>query len=221
MTSSPTIICCRSYLPPEKRMKDIIVTNVSKTYGDKTVLNNVTLCFESGKRTAIMGQSGCGKTTLLRIIAGLENADGGKVLGINAGDFGMVFQEARLFPTATAEENVSLVRKNKKDGYAAQALLALGFDEADQKKRPAELSGGMQRRVAIARAIAYCDRLYSEGKAPILLLDEAIKELDENSAECALSFITDFCEKTRCTVITVTHDPEEAERFCHTVITLR
>ena len=202
-------------------MKDIIVTNVSKTYGEKTVLNNITLCFESGKRTAIMGPSGCGKTTLLRIIAGLENADEGEVVGIKAGDFGMVFQEARLFPTATAEENVALVRCNKKDGYAAKALLALGFDEADLKKRPAQLSGGMQRRVAIARAVAYCDRLHVEGKAPILLLDEAIKELDESSAECALSFITDFCDRTHCTVITVTHDTEEAKRFCHTVITLQ
>ncbi len=202
-------------------MSNITVTNLTKSYGEKTVLNNVTICFEEGKRTALMGPSGCGKTTLLRIIAGLENANSGTVLGIKAGDFGMVFQEARLFPTATAEENVALVRRNKKDGYAAQALLALGFDGADLKKRPSELSGGMQRRVAIARAIAYCDQLYSEGKAPILLLDEAIKELDEASAECALSFITDFCDRTQCTVITVTHDTEEAKRFCHTVITLQ
>ena len=202
-------------------MSDIIVTNVKKAYGEKTVLNGVTLCFEQGKRTALMGPSGCGKTTLLRIIAGLETADGGEIDGIKAGDFGMVFQEARLFPNATAEENVALVRKNKKDGYAAEALRALGFDEADLKKRPSALSGGMQRRVAIARAIAYCDRLQTEGKSPILLLDEAIKELDEASAAVALSYITDFCEKTQCTVITVTHDAEEAKRFCHTVITMQ
>ena len=201
-------------------MGNITVTNITKSYGEKTVLNNVTLCFEEGKRTALMGQSGCGKTTLLRIIAGLESADEGKISGIGAGDFGMVFQEARLFPTASAEENVSVVRRNKKDGFAADSLRALGFEETDIKKRPKELSGGMQRRVAVARAIAYCDQLYADGKRPILLLDEAIKELDSKTAKMTLSYITEFCERTGCTVITVTHDSEEAKIFCHTVIHL-
>ena len=199
-------------------MGNITVTNITKSYGEKTVLNNVTLCFEEGKRTALMGQSGCGKTTLLRIIAGLESADGGEISGIGAGDFGLVFQEARLFPTASAEENVSVVRRNKKDGFAADALRALGFEETDIKKRPKELSGGMQRRVAVARAIAYCDQLYADGKRPILLLDEAIKELDSETAKRTLSYITEFCERTGCTVITVTHDSEEAKGFCHSII---
>ena len=199
-------------------MSDIIVTNITKTYGEKTVLNNINLCFKEGKRTALMGQSGCGKTTLLRIIASLELADEGEISGVKAGDFGMVFQEARLFPTASAEENVSVVRKNKKDGFAADALRALGFEETDIKKRPKELSGGMQRRVAVARAIAYCDQLYADGKSPVLLLDEAIKELDSETAKRTLSYITEFCERTNCTVITVTHDIEEARTFCHSII---
>ena len=201
-------------------MSDIIVTNVKKEYGDKTVLNGVSLRFESGKRTALKGASGCGKTTLLRIIAGLEIADSGEILGIAPGDFGMVFQEARLFPTSTAEENVSMVRKNKKDGFALKILQDLGLSRADAQKYPRELSGGMQRRVAIARAIAYCDRLHSEGKRPILLLDEAIKELDSESAQTVTNYLTEFCDRIECTVITVTHDEKEAENFCHTVINL-
>ena len=201
-------------------MADITLNGISKSYGDKTVLHGVDLRFEEGKRTALMGPSGCGKTTLLRIIAGLETADVGEINGIEAGDFGMVFQEARLFPTATAEENVACVRKNKKDGFAADALRALGFENSDIKKRPKELSGGMQRRVAVARAVAYCDQLHADGKRPILLLDEAIKELDSETAKRTLRYITDFCDKTDCTVITVTHDPEEAKSFCHTVIQL-
>ena len=201
-------------------MADIVVKDIKKSYGEKSVLSGVTLCFEEGKRTALMGASGCGKTTLLRIIAGLESADSGDIVGIKAGDFGMVFQEARLFDTATAEENVALVRKNKNDGFALAALYVLGFDDGDMKKRPKELSGGMQRRVAIARAIAYCDRLYEDGKRPILLLDEAIKELDEESSRNALAYITEFCDRTGCTVITVTHDPLEAKSFCHNIIEL-
>ena len=129
-------------------MADIIVSNIVKTFGDKTVLAGVGAFFEEGKRTALMGPSGCGKTTLLRIIAGLDTADIGEVYGIEPGDFGMVFQEARLFPTATALENVAVVRKNKNDGFAAFALGALGFDAEDMKKRPAALSGGMQRTMS-------------------------------------------------------------------------
>lgn len=204
----------------EVKMADIIVNEISKSFGDKSVLSGVTLRFEEGKRTALMGPSGCGKTTLLRIIAGLETADSGEITGIKAGDFGMVFQEARLFPNATAEENVAIVRKNKKDGFAARTLSALGFSEADIRKRPSELSGGMQRRVAVARAIAYCDRLYCEGNRPVLLMDEAIKELDRDTAQNTLAYLTEFCDKTGCTVITVTHSADEASFFCHSIIEL-
>ena len=199
-------------------MKDIKVIGISKKFGDQTVLNNLSLVFEAGKRTALMGASGCGKTTLLRIIAGLETADTGSVEGIEAGDFGMVFQEARLFDTMTAEQNVTCVMKNKKDPFAKNILTALGFQETDLKKRPRALSGGMQRRVAIARAVAYCHQLYIDEKQPILLLDEAIRELDQSSKQRVIDLLIDFCNRTSCTVISITHDKDEAERFCHTVV---
>ena len=201
-------------------MSDIKVNGISKKFGDQTVLDNLTLTFGSGKRTALMGPSGCGKTTLLRIIAGLEAPDTGEVTGIEAGDFGMVFQEPRLFGTMTAEQNITCVLNNKKDGTAQRLLSDLGFSEADVKKRPAELSGGMQRRVAVARAIAYCQRLHEEGKQPILLLDEAIKELDADSKQRVTDLLINFCDQTNCTVISITHDTAEAEYFCHNVIYL-
>ena len=120
----------------------------------------------------------------------------------------------------TDEQNITCVIKNKKSEYAKTALIALGFQVTDVKKRPSELSGGMQRRVAVARAIAYCQRLHEEGKQPILLLDEAIKELDADSKQRVTNLLITFCDQTNCTVISITHDIAEAEYFCHNVIYL-
>ncbi|MBR2460239.1 MAG: ABC transporter ATP-binding protein [Clostridia bacterium] len=199
-------------------MADIIVRAVSKSYGNESVLSEFSAVFPEGKRTAIMGPSGCGKTTLLRIISGLEKADSGEIQGLSPGDFAMVFQEARLFEAMSAEQNVSCVRKDKKDGFAVKILVDLGFELADLSKRPSELSGGMQRRVAIARALAYCDRLFCEGKRPVLLLDEAVRELDARSAVNVRQYIVSLCERTGCTVIAVTHDDSEANLLCHDIL---
>lgn len=201
-------------------MADITVRALTKRYGDETVLSELFLTFAEGKKTAVMGPSGCGKTTLLRLLAGLEAPDSGEIDGVEQGGFAMVFQEARLFPEMTAEQNVSAVRKNKKDGFAVSALSALGFDAADMKKRPLQLSGGMQRRVAVARAIAYCDEIFASGKRPILLLDEAVRELDAESVLAVRKYISDFCERSGCTVISVTHDKNEAENFCDETVML-
>ena len=202
-------------------MNGIEVIGISKKYDEQTVLNNLTLTFEYGDRIALMGPSGCGKTTLLRIIAGLETADEGSIKGIQAGDFGMVFQEPRLFETMTAEQNVTCVLNNKKDDVGRLLLSELGFNEADVKKHTSQLSGGMQRRVAIARAVAYCHQLYyTEGKSPILLLDEAIKELDGESKQKAIALLNRFCDQTGCTLISITHDRAEAENLCHKIIEL-
>ena len=201
-----------------RRMADIVVRDICKRYGEQNVLDGFSAVFPEGRRTALMGPSGCGKTTLLRIIAGLETADSGEIEGVSAGGFAMVFQEARLFEAMSAEQNVACVRKNKKDGFAALLLSALGFESADLKKRPSQLSGGMQRRVAIARALAYCDRLKAEGRQPVLLLDEAVRELESISAERVRNYIAELCDRTACTVITVTHDEGEASSFCHSVI---
>ena len=118
-------------------MSDIKVNGISKKFGDQTVLDNLTLTFESGKRTALMGPSGCGKTTLLRIIAGLEVPDTGEITGIEAGDFGMVFQEPRLFGTMTAELfawTITVILLS----FGIEKLIKLAVTLTDKKTNPAE-----------------------------------------------------------------------------------
>ena len=156
----------------------IVLEHVSKSFGRQSVLTDFSYRFESRGLYRLIGKSGIGKTTLLRIIAGLEKPDGGTVHV--SGDLSYLFQDRRLFDSLTALENVALVAskgmpKSEKRTRASDLLCALGIEQADQMKRIPELSGGMQQRVAIARALFF--------PAPILLLDEPTKELDaENRA---------------------------------------
>lgn len=197
---------------------DITVSGLYKSYGDETVISDLSAHFKSGSRTAIMGASGCGKTTLLRIISGLESADIGEVTG-GGGSLAIVFQEARCFETLSALGNVSAVYTKRAD-VAAHLLRKLGFSDTDMQKKPHELSGGMQRRVAVARALCYCIRLSEEGRSPTLLLDEAVRELDADTARLTQELIFKIASATECTVISVTHDRSEAERLYDTTVSM-
>ncbi|MBQ9692630.1 MAG: ATP-binding cassette domain-containing protein [Clostridia bacterium] len=175
----------------------IKIENLSKSYGEKKVLKNLSLFIPYGSVAAVTGGSGCGKTTLLRLICGLEKADGGSITGVNKKDISALFQEDRLFPWMTALENVEAVIKGKKEKpLAAQILSDLGLgDKKDISAFPAELSGGMMRRVAIARALAY--------KSKVLILDEALRGLDEKNFQNAADVIGRYRDGR--TVISVTH----------------
>lgn len=177
--------------------KGIKIENVSKSYGEKKVLDNISLFIPYGSVTAVTGGSGCGKTTLLRLICGLEKADAGNITGVSKKDVSALFQEDRLFPWMTALENVEAVIKDKKEkSLAAQILFDLGLgDKKDLSAFPAELSGGMMRRVAIARALAY--------KSKVLILDEALRGLDERNFQNAADVIERYRDGR--TVISVTH----------------
>lgn len=177
--------------------KGIRLENVSKSYGEKKVLDNLSLFIPYGSVTAVTGGSGCGKTTLLRLICGLEKADSGTISGVSKKEVSVLFQEDRLLPWLTALENVEAVIKDKKEKpLAAQILSDLGLgDKKDLSSFPAELSGGMMRRVAIARALAY--------KSKVLILDEALRGLDEKNFENAASVISRYRDGR--TVISVTH----------------
>ena len=165
----------------------IKIENVSKSYGEKKVLDNLSLFIPYGSVAAVTGGSGCGKTTLLSLICGLERADCGSITGVNKKDISALFQEDRLFPWMTALENVEAVIKDKKEKpLAAQILSDLGLGE---------LSGGMMRRVAIARALAY--------KSKVLILDEALRGLDEKNFQNAADVIGRYRDGR--TVISVTH----------------
>ena len=151
----------------------IICRSVSKSYGEKQVLSNFSFSMEYGGVYRIIGASGCGKTTLLRLICGLETPDDGIITGAKLEDISYLFQEDRLFPWLSAVKNVEIASKDKNRRALAKKLLSeLGLDkEKDFHLLPSELSGGMSRRVAIARALIK--------NSEILILDEALRGLDD------------------------------------------
>lgn len=173
--------------------------DVSLSFGALEVLRGASLMLGQDERIAITGPSGCGKTSLLHVIAGLLHPDSGLVRN-RAARTGCVFQEPRLLPWLSAEENVSIVMPHGTHGQDALMLLKkLGLADSAEK-HPCELSGGMQQRAALARALAYAPDL--------LLLDEPFRALDAASKALAIDAVN---ERADCAVILVTHSPEEAD----------
>lgn len=173
--------------------------DVSLSFGALEVLRGASLTLGQDERIAITGPSGCGKTSLLHVIAGLLHPDSGLVRN-RAARTACVFQEPRLLPWLSAEENVSIVMPHGTQGQDALMLLKkLGLADSAEK-HPCELSGGMQQRAALARALAYAPDL--------LLLDEPFRALDAASKALAIDAVN---ERADCAVILVTHSPEEAD----------
>lgn len=173
--------------------------DVSLSFGALEVLRGASLMLGQDERIAITGPSGCGKTSLLHVIAGLLHPDSGLVRN-RAARTGCVFQEPRLLPWLSAEENVSIVMPHGTHGQDALMLLKkLGLADSAEK-HPCELSGGMQQRAALARALAYAPDL--------LLLDEPFRALDAASKALAIDAVN---ERADCAVMLVTHSPEEAD----------
>lgn len=183
-------------------MNDLKIQGVCKRFGDTDVLRNVTAVFPAGSVTCLLGPSGFGKTTLLRIIAGLEKADAGSVEGAPE-RIGFVFQEDRLCEEFSAVSNVRLVTgKSMAKEEIVRHLTEIGLgDSLDKPVR--EYSGGMKRRVAIVRAVCY--------PAELLILDEPFKGLDEKLRAEVTGYIRKYTKGK--TVICVTHDPGDAERL--------
>lgn len=182
-------------------MSNIIIKNLTKKFNDKTVLDNVDLTAEEGKITCIMAPSGKGKTTLFRIISGLETASSGSVEGVPA-KISYVFQEDRLCEDFKAVSNVRFVIGNRlTDEEIEDCLLSLGLEKDSLKLPVKELSGGMKRRVAIARALL-CEY-------ELLILDEPFKGFDEKLKVGVIEYIKK--ETKGKTVLLVTHDRYEAE----------
>lgn len=173
----------------------ICLENVSFAYEQTLVLNKVTWHLPNKGVLCLWGASGCGKTTALRLLAGLEKPSSGKVSGV--GRVAMVFQEDRLLPWRTALENVALVGA---DTEKARDLLAtLGLSEEETVAYPVHLSGGQQRRVALARALA--------AESDLLLLDEPFNGLDEGTWQDVVPLIRQAAEKRP--VVLVTHIREQ------------
>ena len=190
-------------------MKDIIVRDLSKSFGDQTVLDHLSLLFPAGEITCVQGPSGCGKTTLLRILAGLEQPSGGQVLNIPE-KIAFVFQENRLCEDFGAVSNLRLVLPEKRSKETIlQHLQEIGLSD-DLKKPVKEFSGGMKRRVAIARAVCF--------DADLLILDEPFKGLDEKLRQDVMDYVKKYSAGK--TVICVTHDSGEASYLGSSVIDL-
>ena len=145
------------------------IKNLTKKFGDKTVFNNFSVKIPSGKISFIMGESGCGKTTLLKMLIGLDKDYYGEISGVD-GKISCVFQEPRLFPTLNVIENIRLVERGTK--YTASEILKILELENDAHLYPNELSGGMKMRLALARALYY--------NGEIFVMDEPSPHLTRN-----------------------------------------
>ena len=182
-------------------MNNIYIHSLSKSYGDKKVLNNFSAELPLRGKTVIMGESGCGKTTLINIIMGLECADQG-VIEAPKMKFSVVFQDDCLSEDFSALSNLRAVvgKKLTKDALA-EYLLALGLGKDDITRPVRALSGGMKRRVAIARALA--------ADSDYVIMDEPFKGLDEELREKVIEFVLNDTECKNRGLLIITHDPDE------------
>ena len=182
-------------------MSFVSFEKVSKSFGEKSVLKELSFSIEKGQVVCIMGPSGCGKTTVVNLLLGLIKPDGGTV---NTPEkVSVVFQEDRLFEEFSALSNVAaVVPKTESKDKCAALLKAMGL--GDELKTPvAKLSGGMQRRVAITRALVT--------EADFFILDEPFKGLDENTKDEVIEFVREYLRGK--TVLLITHQTDEAEKL--------
>ena len=182
------------------------LTNLTKLYPSRPVLDGLSLEFPAGSVTAILGPSGCGKTSLLNILAGLDKDYSGSLQGFEDSGAAYVFQEDRLIPWMSAEANVEFVLrpfmdKNQRKAAALTALESVGLS-GFATLLPGQLSGGMRRRVALARAFAF--------PSGVLLLDEPFSALDLKTRISVMDLFLDLREDDGRTAIVVTHDVREA-----------
>lgn len=183
-------------------MTDLKLQNVWFSYEDRTVLENVSLTFPAGRTTILMGPSGIGKTTVFRLISGLEKPQRGQVTGLPEDGAGVLFQEDRLFPQLSILENIAVCAPKRTEEEILKMLDALGLQE-EAGRYPAELSGGMRRRAALIRALAVSRQLY--------LLDEPFNGLDAETKKRTARWIREIlCGKT---AVIITHQVEDAEEL--------
>jgi iron(III) transport system ATP-binding protein len=204
----------------------IQIQSISKKFGKTTALDDINLEIRSGEFIFLLGPSGCGKTTLLRIIAGLEEPTGGKIVqgGLDVTrlppskrNIGIVFQSYALFPNLTVFQNIAYGLENRRESRQSIAnrvdeMLALvGLDEYGDRY-PTQLSGGQQQRVALARALAISPK--------VLLLDEPLSALDARVRANLRIEIAQLQRRLGVTTIMVSHDQEEALTMADRVVVM-
>lgn len=196
----------------------IEVTNLTKSFGEETVLKNFSMTLEEGEIVAVMGSSGRGKSTLLNILGGLDKEYSGtvqyapEVFRETEIPFPFVFQESHsLLPWKSVEDNVRIAGKRLTQARIEEALTSVGLYEHREKK-PGELSGGMKQRVSLARALV-CN-------ARVMLLDEPFASLDEEMRRKLQELIKGLSKSKNIAMVLVTHERSEAETMADRIIFL-
>ena len=212
------------------RMEMIRLEHVTKSFGRYKALDDVSIVVEEGEFLTVIGRSGCGKTTMLRMINGLQKPDSGKVYaaGEDVGEadlirlrrkIGYVIQNKGLFPHMTVEKNIIYVpvisgQKDKRQNRKlAEVLIGLvGLEREMLDRYPEELSGGQQQRVGIARALA--------SRPKLLLMDEPFGALDEITKRAMQNELLALQKKLGMTVVFITHDIREAMKLGDRVLVM-
>ena len=204
------------------------VSGLVKSFGSHTVLHGIDLGVTAGTITAVVGASGCGKTTLLRLVAGFENLDGGTIsiagrqvaaagrsTPAHRRDVGYVAQDGALFPHLTVGQNIAYGLSGRRDTKqrVAELLATVALDESYAARRPHELSGGQQQRVALARALAR--------QPALMLLDEPFSALDTGLRASTRKAVAALLSDAGVTTLIVTHDQEEALSIADQVAVMR
>lgn len=189
---------------------------VSKRYGNKEILCNLSFCINTQDIVGLLGPSGIGKTTILKLIAGLEKPTSGKI-DIVSKKISYVFQEPRLFPWKTTLQNVILPLEaagfSKKEAIekAKDSLFSMGlFDFIDYY--PSKLSGGMRQRVSLARALSM--------EPDTLLLDEPFSALDTKMKDSLVEILKGRLNENPITVLYVSHFPQEVKKIANKIFTI-
>ena len=199
---------------------------ITKSFGGTPVLNGIDLEAAQGEFITLLGSSGCGKTTTLRIIAGLEDPDQGRVLlegrdmtrtEPNKRDVNTVFQNYALFPHMSVEQNIGYALKIRKRPKAeireeVKKMLELVQLEGYQRRKPAELSGGQKQRVAIARVLA--------NEPEVILCDEATSALDPETTQTILRLLKSIRDTLGITIVVITHEMRVIQQVCTRVAVL-
>ena len=210
-------------------MSLVKLNNISHTYGTKSVINDLSLSMEANRLTCLLGSSGCGKTTILRLITGLDKPASGEIIidnkTVSKKDeivvlpqnraTGMIFQDLALWPHFTVYKNIAFGLTERKEKNVKERVIEVltffGLTE-HANKYPHQLSGGQKQLVAIARSLVL--------KPEILLMDEPLANLDVKLKRKILDHISNLIREFNLTIIYVTHDHKEAFAIADKVVVL-
>lgn len=206
-----------SYKKGMGKMAGIEIKNLQKKYlveqQEIHVLNGIHLHIPERKITVILGRSGCGKTTLLRLLGGLEEADAGEIVCDGVHKSAFVFQEARLMPWLTVWDNVRFgLKKQEYDSKTIQSIIDMVGMQGFEKAYPNQLSGGMRQRVAIARALAY--------DPSFIMMDEPFAALDYFTREQMQKELLRLQRESGTSIVFVTHSIDEALLLGHKIVVI-